>query len=47
MARLYKVVPMAARHHSTVNGAGGRALGASGRSLHNVLQVYRAFWSTS
>ena len=41
VARLDELLPPGARIRATVNGAGGRALGVSGRSLHDVLEDVR------
>ncbi|MGB1594606.1 MAG: hypothetical protein ACPIOQ_17755, partial [Promethearchaeia archaeon] len=41
IARLDELLPPGARIRATVNGAGGRALGVSGRSLHDVLEDVR------
>ena len=46
IARLDQVLPPGAKRHTTVNGAGGRALGVSGRSLHNVLEDVLGFLRT-
>ena len=46
IASLDHVLPPGAKRHTTVNGAGGRALGVSGRSLHNVLEDVLRFLRT-